>query len=130
MQDLSPSEIEAILKGIGKTATIPSSEEREALEPSAQNISRIQFSQLQEESSETPAFLQENLKEIKLKVDVVLGRTKMSLQQLLALKEGQLISLNELAGEPVGIEIGGRTIAYGEVVAIDEHYGVHLTKLL
>jgi flagellar motor switch protein FliN len=131
MQDLSPSEIEAILKGIGQTATVSPSNERETSESSPQNISRVQFSQLQEEQTDTPAYpQQEGLKEVKLKVDVVLGRSKMSLQQLLALKEGQLISLNKLAGEPLEIEINGRVIGYGEVVAIDEHYGVHLTKLI
>jgi flagellar motor switch protein FliN len=54
----------------------------------------------------------------------------MTLKRLLELKEGGLISLNKLAGEPVEIEINGRLIGYGEVVAIDEHYGVHITQLL
>jgi hypothetical protein len=65
MQDLSPSEIEAILKGIGQTATAsPSDDDREASQSSPQNISRIQFSELQEEQADKPTYSQEGLKEM------------------------------------------------------------------
>jgi len=137
MQDLSPSEIEAILKGIGHTVTEPAlssspmTAEMESNRMDPKNISRVQFTQLQEgQTTDNPVYLQETLKDIKLQVDVVLGHSKISLHQLLMLKEGQIISLDKLAGEPVEIEINGRLIAYGEVVAVDEQFGVHITQII
>jgi flagellar motor switch protein FliN len=137
MQDLNPSEIEAILKGIGhqETESTFSSKsvysDRESDRAEQKNISRLQFTQLkEEESSDQPFHLKENLKEIKVQVDVVLGRSKISLNDLLMLKENQTISLDKLAGEPVEIEINGNLIAYGEVVVVDEHFGVHITQMV
>lgn len=130
MQDLNPSEVEAILKGIGQTATESAPIDKSNPLPSSK-ISRIQLGQLQAaDTSDNPITLQAGLQEVKLKADVVLGRSNMTLQQLLDLKEGQLISLDKLAGEPIEIEIHGRLIAYGEIVAIDDHYGIHITQIL
>lgn len=130
MQDLSPSEIEAIMKSIGKTNG-PSSHTGEIQTGASENISLLQLGQLQEGlPSHTSAYQQEGLKEVNLKIDVVLGSVKLSLKQLLDLKEGELISLDKMAGEPVQLEINGRLIGYGEIVTVDDHYGIQLTHIM
>jgi flagellar motor switch protein FliN len=126
MQDLTPSEIEAILKGIGNTMV-----EASAPPPAGQpNVSRVQFSQLEETPTPSPMnYAQEHLMDLDIQVDVILGRTKVSLRKLLSLQAGHVISLDKFAGEPVDIEANGKLIARGEIVGVDDHFGVRIIQL-
>ena len=137
MQDLTPSEVEAILKSIGHTMPEQATSSFEAstgvsspLRSHPEEISHLQFNQLQEKKpSELTPVNQQDLMNTKLQVDVVLGRTKISLKNLLSLKTGQVFPLDQLAGESVDIEVNGQPIGKGEVVVIDEYFGVHITEL-
>lgn len=68
--------------------------------------------------------------DVPLEVSVELGRTKKNIRDILALSAGSLIELNKLAEEPVDIFINGKKIAYGEVVVIDESFGVKITGIV
>lgn len=68
--------------------------------------------------------------DVPLEVSVELGRTKKNIRDILALSAGSLIELNKLAEEPVDIYINGKKIAYGEVVVIDENFGVKITGIV
>lgn len=68
--------------------------------------------------------------DVPLEVSVELGRTKKNIRDILALSSGSLIELNKLAEEPVDIYINGKKIAYGEVVVIDENFGVKITGIV
>lgn len=70
------------------------------------------------------------LKDVKMNVSVELGHREMSLGNVLKLVRGSVIELEKLAGEPVDILVNGHTIAEGDVVVIDEHFGVRISKLL
>ncbi|MGG0657944.1 flagellar motor switch phosphatase FliY [Rummeliibacillus pycnus] len=70
------------------------------------------------------------LLDIPLQVTVELGRTKRSVQEILELASGSIIELDKLAGEPVDILVNSRLIAKGEVVVIDENFGVRITDIL
>ena len=70
------------------------------------------------------------LLDIPLQVTVELGRTKRSVKELLELSSGSIIELDKLAGEPVDILVNKRLIAKGEVVVIDENFGVRVTDIL
>ncbi len=72
----------------------------------------------------------ELLWDVPLKVVVELGRAKMTLKQVLELSVGSLIELDKLTGEPVDILVNGRLIARGEVVVIDESFGVRITEIV
>ena len=72
----------------------------------------------------------ELLFDIPLKVSVELGRTKMTLKEVLELSVGSLIELDKLTGEPVDILVNGKLIARGEVVVIDENFGVRITDII
>jgi flagellar motor switch protein FliN len=70
------------------------------------------------------------LLDIPLQVTVELGRTKRSVKDILELTSGSIIELDKLAGEPVDILVNNRLIAQGEVVVIDENFGVRVTDII
>ncbi|MEK4522583.1 flagellar motor switch phosphatase FliY [Psychrobacillus sp. FSL W7-1493] len=70
------------------------------------------------------------LLDIPLQVTVELGRTRRTVKEILELTSGSIIELDKLAGEPVDILVNNRHIAKGEVVVIDENFGVRITDIL
>ena len=108
----------------------PMYEQRQAEQPKV-NVQRAQFA-----SFEQPALSPEEsnnlnlLLDIPLEVTVELGRTKRSVQEILEMSSGSIIELDKLAGEPVDILVNNRYIAKGEVVVIDENFGVRITDIL
>ncbi|MHC4267031.1 MAG: flagellar motor switch protein FliN [Planctomycetota bacterium] len=69
------------------------------------------------------------LMDVHIPVLVELGKTEMLMRDVLALTPGAIIELDSLAGEPVRITVRGKIIAYGEVVVVDENFGVKITKI-
>jgi len=67
--------------------------------------------------------------DVPLNVTVELGSTKKSIKEILDLSSGSVIELDKLAGEPVDILVNGRLLAKGEVVVIDENFGVRITDI-
>jgi len=70
------------------------------------------------------------LKDVKMDLSVELGRIELPLGKVLQLSKGSVIELEKLAGEPVDILVNGLCIAKGEVVVIDEHFGVRIASLV
>lgn len=70
------------------------------------------------------------LLDVKLPVAIELGRTKMTIGEVLELGSGSIIELDKLAGEPVDILVNGKPLAKGEVVVLDENFGVRITNLI
>lgn len=68
--------------------------------------------------------------DVPLDISVVLGRTKKNIKEILNLGTGSLIELDKLAEEPVEILVNGKKIAYGEVVVVDENFGVRITSIV
>ncbi|MBW1711686.1 MAG: flagellar motor switch protein FliN [Deltaproteobacteria bacterium] len=68
--------------------------------------------------------------DIPLEVSVELGRTSMLVNDLLQLGQGSVIELTKLAGEPMEILINGKLVARGEVVVVNEKFGVRLTDII
>ncbi|MNH77538.1 Flagellar motor switch protein FliN [compost metagenome] len=95
------------------------------------NVQPVQFSNLQAPSI---AHVDENnlnlLMDIPLKVTVELGRTQKQIKDILELSQGSIIELDKLAGEPVDILVNNKLIAKGEVVVIDENFGVRVTDIV
>ncbi len=69
------------------------------------------------------------LMDVNIPVLVELGKTEMLMRDVLALTPGAIIELDSLAGEPVKITVRGKIIAYGEVVVVDENFGVKITRI-
>ena len=70
------------------------------------------------------------LMDVPMQTTVELGRTKKTVKDVLTLGEGSIIELDKLAGEPVDLLVNGKPIAKGEVVVIDENFGVRVTEII
>ena len=70
------------------------------------------------------------LQDIPVKLTVELGRTRMTIKELLRLTQGSVVALDGLAGEPLDILINGYLIAQGEVVVVADKYGVRITDII
>jgi flagellar motor switch protein FliN/FliY len=70
------------------------------------------------------------LYDVPVELAVEIGRTRMTIGQTLELRPGSVVSLNRLAGEPVDLLINGKPIARGEVVVIDEEFGLRITDVV
>jgi len=67
---------------------------------------------------------------IPLQVTVELGKTKKEISEILDFSMGTIVVLDKIAGDPVEIVVNGKLIARGEVVVIDENYGVRITDII
>src|SRR4051794_40257751 len=70
------------------------------------------------------------LRDVPVELAVEIGRTRMTIGETLDLRPGSVVSLDRLAGEPVDLLVNGKRIARGEVVAIDEEFGLRLTEVV
>ena len=68
--------------------------------------------------------------DLMLPISVELGRTRMTVQEILGLSRGSVVELDRLVGEPIDIYVGDRRFAEGEVVVLGEQFGVRITRLL
>jgi flagellar motor switch protein FliN/FliY len=72
----------------------------------------------------------ERLRDVPVELAVEIGRTQMTIGETLALGPGSIVTLNRLAGEPVDLLVNGTPIARGEVVVIDEEFGLRITEVV
>ena len=68
--------------------------------------------------------------DVPVSLSVEIGRATMTVRETLGIGPGSLITLNKLAGEPVDLLVNGKRIARGEVVAIDEQFGLRVTEVV
>ena len=68
--------------------------------------------------------------DVPLEVTVELGRTSKSISDILDFSPGKIIELNKLAGEPIDVLVNGKYVAKGEVVVIEESFGVRITEIV
>lgn len=95
------------------------------------SVQRARFAPLAQEANlnPTPSNM-DLLMDITLRVSVELGRATLSVRDTLNLSPGQVIELDKLAGDPVDVLINGRLIARGEVVVVDDQFGVRITEIV
>ncbi|WP_447045172.1 flagellar motor switch protein FliN [Vreelandella sp. H-I2] len=98
--------------------------------PTAKSASDDVFRPLSPDSGSSQARELEMIMDIPVKLTVELGRTKLTIKQLLELAQGSVIELEGLAGEPMDILINGYLIAQGEVVVIEDKYGIRITEII
>lgn len=93
-------------------------------------VSTASFQPLPQRTVSEPTHNIDLIMDVPLDVSVVLGRTKKSIKEILALGTGSLIPLEKLAEEPVEVLVNGKKIAFGEVVVVDENFGVRITSIV
>lgn len=71
-----------------------------------------------------------NISDVMVPVEVVLGGTSLRLEDFSAIGPGSIIALESFAGEPVDLVAAGKKIAKGEVVVIDENFGIRVTEVI
>ena len=67
--------------------------------------------------------------DVKLQLSVELGRTELPIKKVLELTRGSIITLDKVAGEPVELFANGKLIAHGEVVVIEDNFGLRITSI-
>ena len=95
------------------------------------NVAPAQFASF--DTSVNPVMMQENIdliKDVPLEVTVELGRTNKTIREILDFSPGTIIELNKLAGEPIDVLVNGKYIAKGEVVVIDDSFGIRITEII
>ena len=70
------------------------------------------------------------VEDVPLLIIAEIGRTQISVQKVLNLKKGNLVEFNKIVGEPMDVVVGGRLMARGEIVVVNERYGVRILSLI
>jgi len=94
------------------------------------NVQSVQFSPLLNGVTESEQGNIGLIMDVFMEMTVELGRTRKMIKEILSMGEGHIIELDKLAGEPVDILVNHKPIAKGEVVVIDENFGVRVTEIL
>lgn len=101
-------------------------------EKAGQSLPKAQFDNL---VAEAHGGVDENsnldvILEIPVTIAMEVGRTKISIRNLLQLNQGSIVELDRLAGEPLDVLVNGTLVAHGEVVVVNEKYGIRLTDVI
>ena len=94
------------------------------------NVQPVQFANLTMQSASPEAGNIGLIMDVFMEMTVELGRTRKLIKEILGMGEGTIIELDKLAGEPVDILVNHKLIAKGEVVVIDENFGVRVTEIV
>lgn len=148
---LSQEEIEALMGGGGEAAAEPpaapdaepdqvASQAEEPAPPVAPQITiseapdttvrPAEFSPLSQTMDSAPRHGVDLIMDVQLQVAVELGRAKLHVRDILGLGPGAVVELDKHSGEPVEVVINGKLVAKGEVVLIDENFGVRITEIV
>jgi flagellar motor switch protein FliN/FliY len=130
---MNPAEIDALVASAqaAKAAGQPiSSLLDESAGPATAPVRAAQLTEFEQTMMSTTELPIGMLLDLSLPVSIELGRTSMTVQEILRLGRGAVIQLDRLAGEPIDIYVGDRRFAEGEVVVLGEHFGVRITRVL
>ena len=95
-----------------------------------EGVQEHEFNDLQDDNQQSASREIDFLLDIPIEISVQLGASKMLIKELLQLGQGSVIELDKLAGEPMEILANNRLIARGEVVVVNEKFGVRLTDII
>jgi flagellar motor switch protein FliN/FliY len=98
-----------------------------------QAMAQPELQQLQEDADRKMTIEDASLEvilDIPVTVSMEVGKTKISIRNLLKLNQGSVVELDRLAGEPLDVLVNGTLIAHGEVVVVNEKYGIRLTDVI
>ena len=96
----------------------------------ARSADEAVFKPLADESGQSTPRDLDMIMEIPVTLSVELGSTRLSIRELLDLAKGSIVELDGLAGEPMDILINGYLVAQGEVVVVEDKYGIRITEIV
>ena len=101
-----------------------------ALEHQTSTEKKATMSDLRDESTPSSDVNLDVVLDIPVSISMEIGRTKISIRNLLQLNQGSVVELDRLAGEPMDVLVNGTLIARGEVVVVNEKFGIRLTDII
>jgi len=107
--------------------------EQAAVDAKRDKAQRAPLEELQEDPTKEPVDEELNLDvilDIPVTLSMEIGRTKIPIRNLLQLNQGSVVELDRLAGEPLDVLVNGTLIAHGEVVVVNERFGIRLTDVV
>jgi len=104
-----------------------------ALEESEDEVTNVEFDELEDTTSklspEEHARL-DSILDIPVTISMEVGRSKINIRNLLQLNQGSVVELDRIAGEPLDVLVNGTLIAHGEVVVVNDKFGIRLTDVI
>ena len=94
------------------------------------DVEKAELQDLQDNPTGTSDVSMEVLLDIPVTISMEIGRTKINIRNLLQLNQGSVVELDRLAGEPLDVIVNGTLIAHGEVVVVNEKFGIRLTDVI
>ena len=113
---------------IEEETTDPAAQAEPQEAPTPEEIA--EFGELAMAGGETDPASLSMLFDLAMPVAVELGRTRLSVQDILSLGRGSVVQLDRLAGEPIDVFVGDRRFAEGEVVVVGEQFGIRITRIV
>ncbi len=96
-----------------------------------EDFKQVEAKQLNDTSSGSPGDVKlDVILDIPVTVAMEIGRTQLSIRNLLQLNQGSIVELDRLAGEPMDVLVNGTLVAHGEVVVVNEKFGIRLTDVI
>ncbi|MBO1255222.1 flagellar motor switch protein FliN [Alteromonas sp. 5E99-2] len=113
------------------------SEEQEQAEEAAEGVDGVETAELEEFSGDDSAPITQDEKkkldtilDIPVTISMEVGRSHISIRNLLQLNQGSVVELDRVAGEPLDVLVNGTLIAHGEVVVVNDKFGIRLTDVI
>ncbi len=128
--DVSQNDIELLLnKAEQALASVdqPSTSSAEALPP---GLKSFEFKKFSGTAANTESATLELMRDVQLDLTIELGRTHMHLEDVLRLKQGAIVPLDKLAGDPADIFVNGRLVARGEVLVLNDNFCIRVAELI
>ncbi len=114
-----------------QAATAEQLPETEADEGQGEDFKQVEARQLSESaSSEAGEVKLDVILDIPVTVAMEIGRSQLSIRNLLQLNQGSIVELDRLAGEPMDVLVNGTLVAHGEVVVVNDKFGIRLTDVI
>ncbi len=129
-KDVNNEEMQDLTSSIPEGNT-EDNETNENTEDKTVTVQPVQFASF-EDLDQVQGPVNQNLNillDVKLQLTVELGKTELPIKKVLELTKGSIVTLNKAAGEPVELYANGKLIAYGEVVVIEDNFGLRITHI-
>ena len=129
-KDVNNEEMQDLTSSIPEGNT-EDNETNENTEDKTVTVQPVQFASF-EDLDQVQGPVNQNLNillDVKLQLPVELGKTELPIKKVLELTKGSIVTLNKAAGEPVELYANGKLIAYGEVVVIEDNFGLRITHI-
>lgn len=132
-KDVNNEEMEDLTSSIPEDTSFNTEEatDEKSEEDKTVTVQPVQFASFEDlDQVQGPANQNLNiLLDVKLQLTVELGKTELPIKKVLELTKGSIVTLNKAAGEPVELYANGKLIAYGEVVVIEDNFGLRITHI-